>query len=98
MVQTYKEQISIHVSALYNTERANISWELDAMPNATVQGDMGWDLPAHRQWRTVTRHWCHLVNMEHTRLNKHIFLCSFTWPVELVDGLKTGALWLENYK
>ncbi len=25
-------------------------------PNAAVQGDMGWDMPAHRQWIAVSRH------------------------------------------
>ncbi len=42
-------------------------------PNAGVQGDMSWYFSAHHQWNVVTRHWCHLVNMEHTRLNKRVF-------------------------
>ncbi len=43
---------------------------------------MGWDWPVHHMWNSLTRHWCHLVNMEYTRLNYHVF----TWAVGQYGG------------
>ncbi len=85
MVQPYGGLTSVHVSVLYSTERAGILWELDAahlIEQGKGQEDMGWDLPAHRQWIAMTRHWCHLVNMEHTRLNKRVF----NWAANRAGG------------
>jgi hypothetical protein len=44
-------------------------------PNQAVLGDMGWLTPEHKQWQTVTRLWCRLVNMDSDRVNKAVF----TW-------------------
>ncbi len=38
--------------------------------NAAIQGDMGWFFLSQRQWINITRYWCHLMNMNNTRVNK----------------------------
>ena len=43
-------------------------------PNTAVNGDMGWDIPEHRQWLSVTRKWCRIIRMSDTSLTKKIFL------------------------
>ena len=35
---------------------------------------MGWDIPEHRQWLSVTRKWCRIIRMSDTSLTKKIFL------------------------
>ena len=43
-------------------------------PNTAVNGDMGWDIPEHRQWLSVTRKWCRIIRMSDTSLTKKLFL------------------------
>ena len=43
-------------------------------PNAAVNGDMGLDPPIVKQYESITRQWCRMVNMCNTRLNKKIFM------------------------
>ena len=43
-------------------------------PNTAVNGDMGWDIPEHRQWLSVTRKWCRIIRMSDTSLTKKFFL------------------------
>ena len=43
-------------------------------PNTAVNGDMGWDIPEHHQWLSVTRKWCRIIRMSDTSLIKKNFL------------------------
>ncbi len=44
--------------------------------NGAIHGDMGWRLATPRQWITVTRQWCRMMNMVNTRINKRVLLWS----------------------
>ena len=57
-------------------------------PNAAVQGEMGWKLPAHQQWLSVTRSWCRLMKMSNTRLNKRVHV----WTLDkAASGIRNWA-------
>jgi hypothetical protein len=56
-------------------------------PVAALTGDMGWIVPAHRQWIGVIRHYCRLTCMDTNRLNYKVFV----WAREqAMRGKKTG--------
>ena len=61
-------------------------------PNAAINGDMGWIPPSVRQWKTVLNHWFRLNNMEHGRLNNHIF----RWANRHKDSRKNLCFRVEN--
>ena len=42
-------------------------------PNAAVSGDMGWQQPLSRQWKSVCLQWHRLTTMNNTRVNSKIF-------------------------
>ncbi len=42
-------------------------------PVAVMQGDIGWSVPAHRQWICVIQQWCRLAQMDPGRINKIVF-------------------------
>ena len=42
-------------------------------PNAAVNGDMGWERPAVRQWASVVNNWYRIQKMDEQRLNKIIY-------------------------
>lgn len=43
-------------------------------PNAAVSGEMGWQPPIVRQWKTVSTFWVRISNTNNSRLNKRIAL------------------------
>ena len=42
-------------------------------PIAGMQGDLGWINSRHRRYKCMIRYWNRLINMNDTRLTKHIF-------------------------
>ena len=42
-------------------------------PNAAVAGDMGWQPPIVRHWKTISQQWFRFLGMEGVRLNKRMF-------------------------
>ncbi len=51
-------------------------------PVAAMQGDIGWSVPAHRQWLFVIRQWCRLAQMDPGRINKRVFIWAHTHAQE----------------
>ena len=58
-------------------------------PNAGVQGEMGWFLPIHKQWMSISRFRCRLSQMSEDRLPRKIFKWALaqnvrnTWPIKV---------------
>ena len=43
-------------------------------PNLAINGDMGWHMPAHRQWLCVMKLSCRMINMDKSLLTKQIYI------------------------
>ena len=43
-------------------------------PNLAINGDMGWHMPAHRQWLRVMKLSCRMINMDESLLTKQIYI------------------------
>ena len=58
-------------------------------PNAGVQDEMGWFLPIHKQWMSISRFRCRLSQMSEDRLPRKIFKWALvqnvrnTWPIKV---------------
>ena len=58
-----------HISAVQNRACRFFLGVGKYTPNAAVQGDMGWLLPEHRQWKSVATMWYRMENLEPYRIN-----------------------------
>ena len=67
-------------------------------PNAGVHGEMGWVLPFHRQWMSISRFRCRLSQMNEDRLPRKIFKWAHkqnlknTWPLKVALEYETLGL------
>ncbi|XP_053380394.1 uncharacterized protein LOC128548887 [Mercenaria mercenaria] len=43
-------------------------------PNAAVVGEMGWDPPIVRQWKTICNLWCRMSSLSFRRINRRVAL------------------------
>ena len=67
-------------------------------PNAGVQGEMGWFLPIHKQWMSISRFRCRLSQMSEDRLPSKVFKWALaqnirkTWPTKVRKQFETLGL------